>query len=425
MTPSAFWTPGMSAAVRTAEIPTTKLTPTADDARAVPRVPRESASSSVVRASDRPSADTITSASARNASAPRSIGPGASAVTMSATDAKTAPSRTSGQRVPARATVRFRHRNASAMSPNRTARDSTASPSGRLARSSMPQTTPPASVTTRIVALRRSAPRSRCSVTRASPMPKSASVVATSGTGSVPVVMTCASAANIANATASAKQRAATTVANDPLDRTAHLLRPQNVEHHAPRPQMRGDVLGDRMHAHAEDAVMRAAEREHRPGEAAGDLRCHDDERRAPWQPAAFREEHRLGRVGRVRPEPRKDLETAHERPRTTPERRSRTLVRQVVEPVRHEADLTPVAGGLADEIGGRRDDELDRLGIRLDPVLLVRRDVHQEHRVQARGRLVQLGLELAQARGCLPVDLLARIAAAMLAHPAESHRVG
>ena len=49
---SASCTTGTNAAARIATMPMTKLTPVADDARAPPRVPRASASSSVVRASE-------------------------------------------------------------------------------------------------------------------------------------------------------------------------------------------------------------------------------------------------------------------------------------------------------------------------------------------------------------------------------------
>ena len=71
------------------------------------------------------------------------------------------------------------------------------------------------------------------------------------------------------------------------------------------------------------------------------------------------------------------------------------------------QADLAAPARGEAYELGRRGHHKLGGLGVGLDPVLLVRGDVDEEDRVEARRRLVQLGLQLAQARGRLPVDLL------------------
>src|SRR5207244_4495756 len=70
---SASWTTGTKAAARIATMPTTKLTPVADEARAAPRVPRARASSSVVRASESASPDNATTSSARTASGTTSI----------------------------------------------------------------------------------------------------------------------------------------------------------------------------------------------------------------------------------------------------------------------------------------------------------------------------------------------------------------
>src|SRR2546429_470245 len=77
--------------------------------------------------------------------------------------------------------------------------------------------------------------------------------------------------------------------------------------------------------------------------------------------------------------------------------------------------------GGEAYELRGRRYDELRRFGIGLDPVLLVRRDVDEIDRVEARRGLVELRLELAEACRRLPVDLLSRVAAAVRPHAAEA----
>ena len=99
--------------------------------------------------------------------------------------------------------------------------------------------------------------------------------------------------------------------------------------------------------------------------------------------------------------------------------------MREVVQAIRHEPDLAPGVRGDAHHVGRGGHDELDRLGIGLDPVLLVRGDVHEEYRVEARRGLVELGLELAQPGRGFPMYLLARIAAPVLAHAAEAQRIG
>ena len=78
----------------------------------------------------------------------------------------------------------------------------------------------------------------------------------------------------------------------------------------------------------------------------------------------------------------------------------------EVVEAIGDESDLASRRGGEAYELRGRRYDELGRLGIGLDPVLLVGRDVDEVDRIEARRGLVELRLQFAQARRCLPVDL-------------------
>ena len=188
---------------------------------------------------------------------------------------------------------------------------------------------------------------------------------------------------------------------------------------------MRGHRAVRGRDADAQDPVVRTTEREHRAREAGGDLRRDDDERRAPGQTAALTEEDRLGRIRRIGTEAREDLEGARERMRTTPERRARSLVREVVQAVGHEADLASGVRGDAHHVRRGRHDELDRFGIGLDPVLLVRSNVDEEHRVEASRGLVQLRLELAQPRRGLPVDLFTRIAAPVLAHAAKAQRIG
>src|SRR5438105_8483723 len=287
---SASWTTGTNAAARIATMPTTKLTPVADDARAAPRVPRARASSSVVRASERASPESATTSSARTASGPWSIGPDASAASPTQAPAKSNALRESLQRTAPRAMDRLRHRKPSAISPNATIRERTASPSGSRAGIARPHTAPAASVTTRIVVPRRSLLTSRWMVTRRMPTPNSTSVHGTTARGRVPVVATCASAAIIVNATASTKQRAPMRIATAALPRTAELPGMQHVEDDAARAEMRGHRAVRGRDAHAQDPVMRAAEREHRARQAGGDLRRDHDERRAPRQTAALAE---------------------------------------------------------------------------------------------------------------------------------------
>src|SRR6266550_6765447 len=147
-----------------------------------------------------------------------------------------------------------------------------------------------------------------------------------------------------------------------------------------------------------------APKRDRGVGEAMAKARRDDDERRAPRQATPLAEEDRLGRADGVWPEAREDLEAARERSGSAPKRRSRPLVGEVVDAVRHETDLPSRCRGKAYQLRGRRDDELGSLGIRLDPVLLIRRDVHEKDRVEARRGLVELRLQLAETRRRLPV---------------------
>src|SRR5206468_3143898 len=82
-----------------------------------------------------------------------------------------------------------------------------------------------------------------------------------------------------AKATASTKQRAPMRIATAALPRTTELRGMEHVKHHAARAQMRAhrDIGG--RDAHAEHAVMRATERQHRTREADGQLWGDHDER--------------------------------------------------------------------------------------------------------------------------------------------------
>src|SRR2546427_92140 len=100
------------------------------------------------------------------------------------------------------------------------------------------------------------------------------------------------------------------------------------------------------------------------------------------------------------------DLEAASQRARAPAEGRARPLVREVIDAVCHQADLPSGLRRVADELGRRGDHELDRLGVGLDPVLLVRGDVHEEYRIEARGGLAEPRVQLAHAGPGLPLGL-------------------
>src|SRR5438094_7560651 len=256
--------------------------------------------------------------------------------------------------------------------------------------------------------------------------PVSAAVATVSETGPVPPLNAFASARRHANAIASMIARARISAPTmRPLDRRTVLHGTKRVDRHAVRAKVRAEQRVDPAYRDDQDPVVRTPERDRGIRETLTETRRHDHERRAPREAPALAEEQRLGRAHRVRAEARQDLEASRERPRSPAERRTRTLVREVVDAIGDQADLPSGGGGEPEQLGGRRNHELDRLGIRLDPIPLVRRDVHEEDRVQARRRFIELRLELAEPRRGLPVDLLARVAAAVRTHPAEPQRIG
>jgi hypothetical protein len=111
----------------------------------------------------------------------------------------------------------------------------------------------------RIVEPRRSLRTSRWIVARRIPTPNSAIVQGTMGSGAVPVVKTCTSAAMVVNATASTKQRAPIRTATAALPRTAQLRWMQNVEDDPTRAKMRREFAVRWRDADAEHTVMRTA----------------------------------------------------------------------------------------------------------------------------------------------------------------------
>src|SRR6185503_9586049 len=254
----------------------------ADDVRAAPCVPRASASSSVVRASESASPDAATVRSDSAANGARSIGPGMSTAAAIANAQNGTAFRASVHRVPPRAIETTRQRNASPSRPKRTMRDSTEKPSGFLIGCMRPHAAVAASVITMIVALRRSPPISRSSVTSKSETPNSISIVGSTGSGSRPAVNTLASDASAVNVTASTKQRDAMSSATAPLDRTLQLRLMQDAHDDAARREVREHLGARTRDRDREHAVVRASQREHGHREAAEDLRRHDDERRAP-----------------------------------------------------------------------------------------------------------------------------------------------
>ena len=89
-------------------------------------------------------------------------------------------------------------------------------------------------------------------------MPNSTIVQGTIGSGAVPVVNTCASAAMVVNATASTKQRAPIRTATAALPRTTQLRWMQNVEDDPARAKVRCEVAVGWRDADAKHAVVRA-----------------------------------------------------------------------------------------------------------------------------------------------------------------------
>src|SRR5256885_14691547 len=130
---------------------------------------------------------------------------------------------------------------------------------------------------------------------------------------------------------------------------------------------------------------MRATQRDRGVREALAEPWSDDHERRTPWQATTLAEKYGLRRGDGIWTEAREDLETAGERSRPTAKGRSRPLVGEVVDPVRHEPDLPAGRRGEPHELGGSGHDELCSLRVGLDPVLLVRRDVDEEDGDEAR----------------------------------------
>src|SRR5438552_3935949 len=385
------------------------------------------ASSSADRASDSATPVAPVARSPTTTSPVRSIGPGRRATTASRPIAVNPAVRASPQRTRARATVRFRQTNASPTMPNSTMRVSSCRPSGRADANDTPRTADATIAPTAIAVFWRTARGSRRMLASTMPAPVNARSSETIGSGRSPLVMAWATARRPANSAASIALRAtrsAATVARASARRTSG-SDPQAVDRDPGRPEPLAHGLIGLLDRDREDPMVRVPQAEERAGELRTEDRRDADERRAPRQATALAEEHGLGRVRGVGTEPRQDLEAPGERPWPAPERGTGTLVGDVVDPVRHEADLPPRVGGEPDELGGRGDHELRFFGVGLDPELVIGRDVHEEDGIETRRRLVDLRLQRAEPGRRLPVDLLARIAGPMLADAAEPQRVG
>src|SRR5438067_6330361 len=356
---------------------------------------------------------------------PRSIDPGSSAITATAPMAVKPAVGASDQRTRARATVRFRQTNASPRMPNATTRVRIMSPSGCGGAFATPKAAAAATAPSAIAVFWRSARASRRTLASTMPAPVSASPTETMGTAPPPVA-TCASAVRAANSAASMTLRptSSTAIVVCALARRTSRSDPQAVDGHVRRVEPCPHGLVQLVDRHRKDPMVRSAEGEERPGQMRPEDRRDAHQRRAPREPAALAQEHRFWGVRGVRSQPREDLQAPRERTRTPAERRPRPLVGHVVDPVRDEAHLPSRIRGEPDELRGRGDHDLGGLGIGLDPVLVVRRDVEEEHRIEARSGLVHLRLQRAEPRRCLPVDLLARISAPMLAHATEAQRI-
>src|SRR5438034_1162035 len=271
---------------------------------------------------------------------------------------------------------------------------------------------------------RASDPVSRSAATRTSVPPMIASVVGVSASGSSPPLM-CTSARRHANAIASITARATRSAAKArELDRRTSLPLSEDVVRHPVDHQVRAERGGYVAHADDQDAMVRATKRDRRVGEALAEPRGDDHERRAPRQAAALAKKHRFRRAHGIRAEAREDLEASGERSRPATKRGPGPLVREVVDAVRHEPDLPAGPSREAHELSGSGDDELGGLGVGLYPVLLVRGDVDEEDRVEARRRLVELRLKLAETRRRLPVDLFSRVTTAVRPDATETKRV-
>src|SRR5213083_2268181 len=188
----------------------------------------------------------------------------------------------------------------------------------------MARTTPTRRVVTTIAVPRFSDLISRSAATSTRVVPRSPRVAGVRGSGAAPPAV-CATA--MASITARVTRRVA--IARE-LDRRTPLHRCERVARHAVREEVRTDHGRDLIGTDDEDAMVRAAERDRGTSEAVADARRHDHERRAPREPPAFAQEHRLGGADRIGPEPREDLEAASQRARAPAEGGARPLVREV-----------------------------------------------------------------------------------------------
>src|SRR5712691_9659718 len=200
------------------------------------------------------------------------------------------------------------------------------------------RTTPTRSIVTTIAVPRFSDFVSRSAATSTRVVPRSPKVAGVRDSGAVPPTV-CATASRHANAMASmtARVRRRVAIARE-LDRRTPLQRCERVARDTVREKVRTDHSGDLIGTDDEDAMVRAAERDRGPSEAVADARRHDHERRAPREPAAFAQEHRLGGANRIGPEPRENLEAASQGARAPAEGGARPLVREVIDAVRHQA---------------------------------------------------------------------------------------
>src|SRR5437899_1790331 len=362
--------------------------------------------------------------SARGTRGPRSSEVGRTAAIARAVAANGAAFRASLHRTPPRASETTRQRYISASIANAITRPPQPTTSSRCAGRTMARTTPMRRVVTTIAVPRFSDLISRSAATSTRVVPTSPRVAGVRASGAAPPAV-CATASRHANAMASMTARVTRRVAiARELDRRTPLQGCERVARDAVHEEVRTDHGRDLIGTDDEDAMVRAAERDRGTSEAVADARRHGHERRAPREPPAFAQEHRLGGADRIGPEPREDLEAASQRARAPAEGGARPLVREVIDAVRHQADLPSGIRRVADELGRCGDHELDRLGVGLDPVLLVRGDVHEEYRVEAGGGLVELRVQLAQSCRGLPMDLLAGVASLMRPHAPESQWV-
>src|SRR2546430_11430079 len=202
--------------------------------------------------------------------------------------------------------------------------------SSRCAGRATARTTPTRRVVTTIAFPRLSDPASRSAATSTRVVPRSPSVAGVRARGVAPPAV-CATASRHANAMASISARVTrrAAIARE-LDRRTLLQRCERVARHTVREEVRTDFARDLISADDKDAVVRAAERDRGRGEPVPDARRHDDERRAPREPAALAQEHGLGRANRIRAEPSEDLEAAGQRARAPAQRGTGPFVRQV-----------------------------------------------------------------------------------------------